>query len=58
LDLSDRSSWYCVPDEGGEVISEQKLRATPKAVKKVFATMRRSRQGTPCSNENCIGFVG
>ena len=47
-----------MPDEAGEVISEQKLRATPKAVKKVFATMPRSRQGTPCSNENCIVFVG
>ena len=46
-----------MPDEGGEVISEQNLRATPKAVKKVFA-MPRSRQGTPCSNENCIVFVG
>ncbi len=43
LDLGDRSSWYCVLDEAGEVISEQKLGTTPKAMKEVFATMPRSR---------------
>ena len=37
LDLGDRSSWYCVLDEAGEVISEQKLGTTPKAMKEVFA---------------------
>ena len=25
LDLGDRSSWYCVLDEHGEVVLEQKL---------------------------------
>ena len=43
LDLGDRSSWYCVLDEAGEVIHEQKLGTTPKAMKEVFATMPRSR---------------
>ena len=43
LDLGDRSSWYCVLDEAGEVRSEQKLGTTPKAMKEVFATMPRSR---------------
>ena len=43
LDLGDRSSWYCVLDEAGEVISEQKLATTPKAIKEVFAAMARSR---------------
>src|SRR6202161_4436230 len=43
LDLGDRSSWYCVLDEAGEVISEQKLGTTPKAMKEVFAAIRRSR---------------
>jgi transposase len=33
LDLGDRSSWYCMLDEAGEVIHEQKLSATPKAMK-------------------------
>ena len=28
LDLGDRSSWYCVLDEVGEVIGEQKLTTT------------------------------
>jgi transposase len=36
LDLGDRSSWYCVLDEAGEVLLEQKLAATPKAMKEVF----------------------
>jgi transposase len=39
LDLGDRSSWYCVLNEAGEVISEQKLGTTPKAMKEVFSAM-------------------
>ena len=29
LDLGDRSSWYCLLDEVGEVLLEQKLSTTP-----------------------------
>ena len=43
LDLGDRSSWYCVLDEGGEVLLEQRLGTTPKAMKEVFGEMARSR---------------
>jgi transposase len=43
LDLGDRSSWYCVLDEAGEVLLEQKLATTPKAMKEVFGGMARSR---------------
>src|SRR5246127_5502419 len=43
LDLGDRSSWYCVLDEQGEVVLEQKLGTTPKAIKEVFGGMPRSR---------------
>src|SRR5271156_772730 len=43
LDLGDRSSWYCVLDEAGEVVLEQKLGTTPKALKEVFGGMPRSR---------------
>src|SRR5207237_226082 len=43
LDLGDRSSWYCVLDETGEVRLEQKLGTTPKAMKEVFGAMLRSR---------------
>src|ERR1022692_1626172 len=43
LDLGDRSSWYCVLDEAGEVISEQKVSTTPKAMQEVFGGMPRSR---------------
>jgi transposase len=41
LDLGDRSSWYCVLDEAGEVLLEQKLTTTPKAMREVFGTMPR-----------------
>jgi transposase len=44
LDLGDRSSWYCVLDEAGEVLLEQKLGTTPKAMKEVFGGMPRIRR--------------
>jgi transposase len=43
LDLGDRSSWYCVLDEAGQVVLEQRLSTTPKAMKEVFGGMPRSR---------------
>src|SRR5580700_6059603 len=43
LDLGDRSSWYCVLDEAGEVLLEQKLSTTPKAMKDVIGAMPRCR---------------
>src|SRR5436190_5711920 len=43
LDLGDRSSWYCVLDETGEVLLEEKLSTTPKVMKQVFERMPRSR---------------
>jgi len=43
LDLGDRNSWYCVLDERGEIVLEQKLSTTPKAMREVFGAMPRSR---------------
>jgi len=43
LDLGDRSSWYCLLDEVGEVLREHRLSTTRKAVKEVFGGMPRSR---------------
>jgi transposase len=43
LDLGDRSSWYCVLDERGEVVLEQKLSTTPKAMKEGLGGMPHSR---------------
>ena len=43
LDLGDRSSWYCVLDEAGEVMLEQKLATTPEAMTETFGGMPRSR---------------
>jgi transposase len=39
LDLGDRSSWYCVLDAVGQVILEQKLSTTPKAMKEILGAM-------------------
>ena len=43
LDLGDRWSWYCVLNEAGEVVQEQRVATTPKAMKQVFAAMPHSR---------------
>jgi transposase len=43
LDLGDRNSWYCVLDENGQAIREQKLSTTAKALREVFGSMPRSR---------------
>src|ERR1700690_4149775 len=43
FDLGDRSRWYCVLDEAGSVLLEQRLSTTPKAMKEVFGAMPRSR---------------
>ena len=43
LDLGDRSSWYCMLDEAGTVLGEQKLSTTVKALQAVFGGLPRSR---------------
>jgi transposase len=43
MDLGDRWSWYCVLDEAGGIVLEQKLSTTPKAMKEVFGGISRSR---------------
>ena len=39
LNLGDRSSWYCLLDEVGDVLQEQKLSTTPKAMREMFGKM-------------------
>jgi hypothetical protein len=43
MDLGDRYTYYCVLDEAGEVVVEQKLATTKQAMKQVFSRMPRSR---------------
>ena len=43
LDLGDRSSWYCLLDEAGDVLLEQKLGTTPKAMREGFGAIPRCR---------------
>jgi transposase len=42
LDLGDRWSNYCVLDEAGEILLEQKLATTPEAMKQTFEKIPRS----------------
>jgi transposase len=42
LDLGDRWSFYCILNEAGEVIREQKLATTAEAMKQTFAKIPRS----------------
>src|SRR6202166_3644148 len=42
LNLGDRWSFYCVLDEAGQVILEQKLPTTPEAMKQTFGKIPRS----------------
>jgi transposase len=42
LDLGDRSSNYCVLDEAGEILLEQKLATTPEGMKQTFERIPRS----------------
>ena len=43
LDLGDRSSCYCVLDEGGSIVMEQKVSTTAKALQAALGAMPRSR---------------
>ncbi len=43
LDLGDRSSFYCVLNEAGEVILEAKVATNPEAMRKAFEGMPSSR---------------
>jgi len=43
LDLGDRTSCYCVLDENGQIVLEQRVATTVKALREVFGGMPRSR---------------
>src|SRR5882672_1343747 len=42
VDLGDRWSFYCVLDEAGKIILEQKVSTTPEAIKQTFGKIPRS----------------
>ena len=42
VDLGDRCSFYCVLDEAGKIILEQKVATTPEAMKQTFGKISRS----------------
>ena len=41
VDLGDRWSFYCVLDEAGKIILEQKVATTPEAMKQIFEKIPR-----------------
>src|SRR6267154_4529837 len=41
MDLGDRWSGYCVLDEAGEILLEQKVATTPEAMKQIFEKILR-----------------
>ena len=41
MDLGDRGSCYCVLDEAGEILLEQKVATTPEAMKQIFEKIPR-----------------
>src|SRR6267143_1080709 len=43
VDLGDRWSFYCVLDEAGKIILEQKVPTTPEAMKQIFSRISQSR---------------
>jgi hypothetical protein len=43
LDLGDRFSHYCILDEGGEVLRENRVPTTPKGIEEVFGKIPPSR---------------
>ena len=55
LDLGDRSSWYCVLNETGEVLLERKLATTPQAIREVFGGMPGSPDCTGNRNALALG---
>jgi hypothetical protein len=42
VDLGDRWSFYCVLDEAGKIILEQKVSTTPEAIKQTFGKIPQS----------------
>jgi len=36
LDLGDRTSWYCVLEQTGAVLWEQRVSTTPKTIREAF----------------------
>ena len=43
LDLGDRSSWYCMLDEAGNLLQEQRVSTSAKAMREMFCRVPRSR---------------
>jgi hypothetical protein len=51
LDLGDRNSWYCVLDESGHAVLEQRVSTTTKAMQEAFSAVPRSRIALRCEHQ-------
>jgi len=54
MDLRDRYTYYCVLDEAGEVVVEQKMATTKQGIQQVFSRMPRSRVAMETGAQNHI----
>ena len=57
LDLGDRSSFYCVLDESGEVLLEQKVSTTLEAIQEIFAELPPESHRIGDWNAFTVGFL-
>jgi len=55
VDLGDRWSFYCVLDEAGKIILEQKVSTTPEAIKQTFGKIPRSLVALETGNTFAMG---
>jgi predicted NBD/HSP70 family sugar kinase len=56
LDLGDRSSFCCVLDEAGDVLLEQEVSTTPKALKEMFERLLSSTPFCLAKQKGVVAF--
>ena len=55
VDLGDRWSCYCVLDEAGEILLEQKVATTPEAMKQIFEKIPRGLMAMETGTHSPLG---
>src|SRR3984893_4919092 len=55
VDLGDRWSCYCVLDEAGKILLEQKVATTPEAMKQIFEKIPRGLMAMETRNTFSLG---
>ena len=58
MDLGDHWSCYCILDEAGKIILEQKVAMTPEAMKQTFSKIPRSADTGPAGTNRSRAVGG